>query len=122
MSSYFLNILRISFIIPSYFLIFLHFSSYFLLYWPWVLHIYFIFRHIPFIFPEALGHREIPISPPLYRSWDSEKIRAISSMDMKHVSVVGTWTGIIAWFLLLLSYTILESRHLLLGVDEDVIV
>ena len=33
-------------------------------------------------------------SPPLYRPWDSEKIRAISSMNMKHVSIAGTWTGI----------------------------
>jgi len=33
-----------------------------------------------------------------------EKIRAISSMDMKHVSIAGTWTGI--FFI-----TILQERH-----------
>ena len=38
--------------------------------------------------------RKIPISPPLYRLWDLKKIRAISSTDMKHVSISGTWTGI----------------------------
>ena len=34
------------------------------------------------------------ISPPIYGLWDFKKIRAISSMDMKHVSIAGTWTEI----------------------------
>ena len=33
-------------------------------------------------------------SPPICRLWDLEKIRAISSMNMKNVSISGTWTGI----------------------------
>ena len=37
---------------------------------------------------------KIPISPTLYRLWNLEKIRAISSTDMKHVFIAGTWTGI----------------------------
>ena len=38
-----------------------------------------------------MGHREILSSPPIYGLWDLEKIR--SSMDMKRVSIAGTWKG-----------------------------
>ena len=38
--------------------------------------------------------KDFPNSSPLYRLWDLEKIRAISSMDMKHVFIAGTSTGV----------------------------
>jgi len=44
--------------------------------------------------PRPWDMGKIPISPPLYRLWDLDKIRAILSMDMKHVSIAGTWTEI----------------------------
>ena len=100
----------IFFIFPSYFFIFLgleknsklppppfeysllaknsHISSYFFLYWPWVLHISFIIPSYFFIF---LRLRKIP---SFLGSGTLRTIRAISSMDMKHVSIAGTWTGI----------------------------
>ena len=54
-------------------------------------------------FIQALGLGKIPVSPPIiyYGFWDLEKIRAISCMDMNHVSIVGTWTGIFASFWLI---------------------
>ena len=57
--------------------------------------------------PWDLG--KIPNSPPLYRPWDVEKIRAVSSMDMKHVSVAGTWTGIVNLRVHLLPFFIFPS-------------
>jgi len=42
------------------------------------------------------GAYKYPISPPLYGLWHLEKIRVISSMDMKHVFIAGTWTGVSA--------------------------
>ena len=98
--SYFLLIffifLHISFIIPSYFFIFLGLGkiSSFLQgsgIWKnsklppriWDLE---IFLHISFILS----------SPLIYGLRDLDKIRVTSnsSMDMKHVSISGTWTGI----------------------------
>ena len=45
-------------------------------------------------FPRSWDLGKIPNSPPLCRLWDLEKIRAIPSIDMKHVSIAGTWMGI----------------------------
>ena len=66
--------------------IFLHMTSYFL--------------HIPGtwknskLLPRSRDLENIPISLPLYRPWNLEKIRTISSMDIKHVAIAGTWAGI----------------------------
>ena len=48
---------------------FLHVSSYFVM-----------FPLYSFIFPEALGHRKILSSSPIYELWDFKKIRTISSI------------------------------------------
>ena len=105
-------------IIPSYFCII---SSYFLRIPPYFfifLHIFFIFLHIlqiPFIFPSyffafpsySWDLEKFQASPSALRKFrlhlyigpgTYKKIRAISSMDMKHVPIVGTWTGIFLHF------------------------
>ena len=88
-------------VVPSYFL---YIPSYLIIFSSYILHNSFIsssyfwdlekFRSL-LLYIMGSGTQKRFRSPPLCRLWDLEKIRAISSMDMKHDSIAGTWTGIL---------------------------
>jgi len=113
-SSYFPHISSYS---PNVFSYFPHISSYFLLFSSDFSNISSYFPHIS-SYPEPIHGRELRIfllshleeflhvsfilsSSLIYGLRDLDKIRATSilSIDMKHVSIAGTWTGILSLWL-----------------------